>query len=801
MSTSISLEETIIFILINFILILLGIILWYYLWIKKKLAEIFQLVNNMLTYFSSRNLSLMMTELYNIITSFNPIFITKTIGYEAYAYLVFQRRIISLLLTYFLCSILLSGLTILFYKQRGIPINIEFLTFLVDKQYFDNINTVIHLISIALFTFLHFRTFTIIKNEVSHMYFSRFDKMSQEYDQNWLSCRTLHISGIAPEERVTSKLQKKLDNFLAQTNSGKVIDINFIPNYQKILQYEKKRNEIKDLRLLISKKKPLLKCCFSSIYWSDEAIDNELTKIENKLQELTEDFVYSAGHAFICFDSLTAAYQVLKNYKESGWKKFVVKVKSLFSNRKTFYSSQTKKSSTFQKFNDEYEENDESINDKENNVNILVDQLIEPCDIIWDNVGGDRGLFVCRRIILNLLMILLLFFFTTPASLFSTLKKFDYLKVLEFTWMIKIPYGYLLITYIMPLVILLINLGLITLIDYVARFEKHYTHSNYHYAVFGKSFAYMLLNFLIIPGLALTAESLFSIVKTNYKNIFELLSQIYLGNSGYFFITLVIQNGTISSIYYLLRLDELMVNAFSTEITYYKRHFINIGHTWHRNESDCFLFGYFYAQLLVFYTICLVFGNTMPIISLAGLYLFIFRHISDFSSFLMVHGKEIDSNGKLINRILNFAIIPPLLYHLFMVSVFLSTKKYNTAIGVGIICLLSIIYAFRFNSEYLIDIYALHSSLSQYEREKEKIGVNEINKWRNRFKHPLVIPIWVDGNENGPLSNQRKKEMELVPNSKSGFKEIKPFINTEDNANRGIEVREFKNEDIGMNEI
>ena len=144
--------------------------------------------------------------------------------------------------------------------------------------------------------------------------------MSQEYDQSWLSCRTLHISGIAPEERVTSKLQNKLDNFLAQTNSGKVIDINFIPNYQKILQYEKKRNEIKDLRLLISKKKPLLKCCFSSIYWSDEAIDHELTKIENKLQELTEDFVYSAGHAFICFDSLTAAYQILKNYKESGWK-------------------------------------------------------------------------------------------------------------------------------------------------------------------------------------------------------------------------------------------------------------------------------------------------------------------------------------------------------------------------------------------------------------------------------------------------------------------------------------------------
>ena len=33
-------------------------------------------------------------------------------------------------------------------------------------------------------------------------------------------------------------------------------------------------------------------------------------------------------------------------------------------------------------------------------MNILVDQLIEPIDIIWVNIGGDKGLYVFRRVFL-----------------------------------------------------------------------------------------------------------------------------------------------------------------------------------------------------------------------------------------------------------------------------------------------------------------------------------------------------------------------------------------------------------------
>ncbi len=71
--------------------------------------------------------------------------------------------------------------------------------------------------------------------------------------------------------------------------------------------------------------------------------------------------------------------------------------------------------STFGKFYDEDLHLDVMDHDK---INILVDHMIEPNDVIWTNVGGDSGLFIFRRIMLNIANILILVFLTTPTVSF-----------------------------------------------------------------------------------------------------------------------------------------------------------------------------------------------------------------------------------------------------------------------------------------------------------------------------------------------------------------------------------------------
>lgn len=126
--------------------------------------------------------------------------------------------------------------------------------------------------------------------------------------------------------------------------------------------------------------------------------------------------------------------------------------------------------STFGRFYDEDLHADMMDNDR---IEILVDHMIESNDVIWTNVGGDSGLFIFRRILLNIGTVLILIFLTTPTviiyfkkALFSAIKYVDYYNFLEFQWAQDIPLGYLIKIYVPPLVILLINTLLILAIDY-----------------------------------------------------------------------------------------------------------------------------------------------------------------------------------------------------------------------------------------------------------------------------------------------------------------------------------------------
>ena len=71
----------------------------------------------------------------------------------------------------------------------------------MDNKYIDDFSSFLHLIGVVIYSFLHFRFFSILKNEAVNLYFERFDFLSRKKDYNWLSSRTLHISNLEPSER------------------------------------------------------------------------------------------------------------------------------------------------------------------------------------------------------------------------------------------------------------------------------------------------------------------------------------------------------------------------------------------------------------------------------------------------------------------------------------------------------------------------------------------------------------------------------------------------------------------------
>ena len=151
---------------------------------------------------------------------------------------------------------------------------------------------------------------------------------------------------------------------------------------------------------------------FPEIYRKDQRILKQIDEIENKIQKETEIPVYSSGHAFVCFDSLLSANKCLFMFKEGFCKKLKLKIGHLGETIKTI--GRGGQSRSFSKLNEDLE-NSTTDRSHPENIKILVDQMMEPYDIIWTNVGGDRGIYVCRQIFIYFLVIFMLVFLTTPT--------------------------------------------------------------------------------------------------------------------------------------------------------------------------------------------------------------------------------------------------------------------------------------------------------------------------------------------------------------------------------------------------
>lgn len=154
---------------------------------------------------------------------------------------------------------------------------------------------------------------------------------------------------------------------------------------------------------------------------------------------------------------------------------------------------------------------------------------------------------------------------------------------------------------------------------------------------------------LVIPGITMATkklESLYNLVTDNNNSISDLLSTIYLADYGYFYVVILIQSGTLSGIFYLTRLGELIGNRLSSFFAFYKRYFLNIGNPWQRRDKDIFQYGFFFANMLSIYTIIVIFSSTVPFICFAGLYYFIIKHIIDMICLLTINREEMDSSGE-----------------------------------------------------------------------------------------------------------------------------------------------------------
>ena len=137
--------------------------------------------------------------------------------------------------------------------------------------------------------------------------------------------------------------------------------------------------------------------------------------------------------------------------------------------------------------------------------------------------------------------------------------------------------------------------------------------------------------------------SLFTFIYTRQFNIARLLGEIYAGENGIFFVSLILQTAIYSSCYYLCQCSDLFFSYMSPWLTSMKRKVYVDQEPWLRKEGNNFLYGYFYAQTITIFSIFVFFSATIPLVNLATVIYIYIKHFIDCLNILNVNRMEIDS--------------------------------------------------------------------------------------------------------------------------------------------------------------
>lgn len=324
-------------------------------------------------------------------------------------------------------------------------------------------------------------------------------------------------------------------------------------------------------------------CCVPSKYLEISKFEEKLERLEEKLIDETLKPFEPSGHAFVCLDSVNSVKACERHFKVSvtdfvKFSCFVLKEKltSCFGLCNKDRNRMRSKSTLFKYDQD----NEEELAKFYKDAVLVARPANEPSDILWKNLRGSRGLFLIRRLALFVLGILIIVFVSSPAVLFSGLKKMDKTHFWEFDWVEDLPGGNVIKVHAAPTIIIGINAALLVIIDYSCLLEMYETHSLYQEAVFIKSLIYLVLNMLVIPALTLngsvsssmqeqtktlteSGDSLWSFMSMRGFNVSQLLSEFYMGENGMFFVSLIMQTGIFTATYYLLQASDLAFSYFS----------------------------------------------------------------------------------------------------------------------------------------------------------------------------------------------------------------------------------------------
>lgn len=214
------------------------------------------------------------------------------------------------------------------------------------------------------------------------------------------------------------------------------------------------------------------------------------------------------------------------------------------------------------------------------------------------------------------------------------------------------------------------------------------------------------------------------------QSLADIFKRLYLGENGVFFVSLAIQAAFISTATQLINTADLSDSYWSPWLAHFRRKVFQNQEPWLRKENNTFQFGLNYAYLTTFFSICILYSATVPLLSVACMVYALIRHAVDALNMITVFRKEIDSQGRLITTVTNTVVLTLLLYQVSFIAFLVLNQRHMESKVCVVVFVLTLVFLFAFHT----DVTKPGSFEKQIEQKNllkdNKQLQKELNQWR-----------------------------------------------------------------------
>ena len=257
------------FCLEHLLIILITILLWMYIWLKRigiempiDKSEQHHGTRTFGLFFTTKQLNIFWKLFYKAITNFDDEYWVKICGLDGFLYLKFQRSLFKMI---FVVSMISMFLSFAFNLTSDSSLQIADPKWRNDwmvKVLYGNKDMVkddwswVQVFMYVFITIATMHTVYKLKNLGRRLY-NKYNRSGlMKHDFEWLKSRTIHVRGLLKNDVDGVLLENVLSKHLKNTDS-KILGTIVVPDYKKLTELEEYRKDYEDLSHLLGVKAPI----------------------------------------------------------------------------------------------------------------------------------------------------------------------------------------------------------------------------------------------------------------------------------------------------------------------------------------------------------------------------------------------------------------------------------------------------------------------------------------------------------------------------------------------------------------